>query len=263
MPYRYLPIEKKHIYNNFGVYFNYNSATSNPAQLLVPYYPSQQGNAVNQRVGDKIAMNNFILDFVIQHSVSLDYPFIPDLYEQGNVVTSVSGTFTSGSGVISSTNNALNNYKTPVPWFANFRLFLIEHDDILTLDTAAECVTWFKDNFVPYKTVSGTYQWTNQCPILRETTEDTGTYKILYDHSFKLTSTKGAYHFSKTFTVKNHLSFTESSPTQIPPTNKLFKFIIIGPLSQLDYSPAIKEGYATGDVRVDLSGVIKTNYIDI
>lgn len=259
MPYKYLPIEKKHTYNNMLKNLTYNGNTAVPALLFTPTYPSTQGTTSSQRIGDRIDPSSLVLDFVMQHTTGLDYPFWPDLYDQGNVVTSVSGTFTNGTGSITSSNNALQNYKPVVPWHATFRLMLIKHDDILALDTADDCVDWFEANFVPYRTDPSI--WSVQCPLLRETTDDTGTFSIVYDHVFKLTSSKPNYHFSHTFPLKGHMAFNPTSPAK--PTNVRYTFVIFGPMSYLDTDYSIKQFMGVNNVTASMSGVLKMNYIDI
>ena len=237
----------------------YNGTSSVPAMLFKPVYPVTQGVTSSQRIGDRISPSSLVLDFIMQHTVGLDYPFWPDLFSQGNAVSSVSGTFTNGTGTVTSTNNALNSFKPVVPWHAVFRLMLVKHDEILSLDTPTQCVTWFKDNFVPYRTDSPT--WSIQCPMLRETTDDTGTFSILYDHTFKLSSSKPNYHFSHTFPFKGSMAFDPDDPSK--PTNTQYKFIIFGPMSYLDADYSIKEFMGVNNVSASMQGVLKMNYIDV
>lgn len=258
MPYKYIPIEKKHTYNNMLNSLTYNGTSSVPAMLFKPVYPVTQGVTSSQRVGDKIAPSAFVLDFILQHMTGVDYPMLPDAFTPGQTY-STSGTFASGTGTITSTGHDLNGFKPVVPWHANFRLLFVKHQSILSLDTPAQCVTWFKDNFVPYTTSDP--QWSNQCPLLRETTDDTGTFDILYDHNFRLSSTKSTYHFSHTFPFKGQMQFDPADPST--PTNYEYKFIILGPLSVLDADYSIKSSYGVNNVTATMFGVLKMNYIDI
>lgn len=263
MPYRTVQVEKKHTYKNFADQFIYGLVTGPCNYSFQPTYPTVQGTGSDQRVGDKISPTSMVLDMIVTHTgYTLGTPF---QYEQYQVpVYQYSGAFTNGTGSISSSTIPTTRYKHPSDWFAQFRLFLLDVEvDSLIGDSPADNKEWFQDNFVPYvyptenPPVVG--QWNNQTDMLRETTADTGTYKILYDYKFTLTNKKPLKHIVKTFPMKGILNFEKGGDKV---TNRKLVFILFGPLHYMNEDYKIHQEFASSGVQCAVKGVLKLNYID-
>ena len=261
MPYRYIPIEKKHTYNNFSQTFTYGLSTAACCMIFKPTWPTTQGLTSSQRIGDKISPSSMVLDFQLQHATSQGTPFVNETFGMGYTY---SGTLTNGTGSIS-TPNTFTGYKPNHDWISHFRLFLLSYEDNMPFDTAAFAKSWYEDNFVPYvypsdePVVEG--KWTNQIDLLRETTDDTGQFSILFDHKFTLSNRKSIYHFSKTFPLKGTVNF--ETPLSTEPTNRRYVFILFGPLNYFDFDYSMYPEFSVSGVQVTGRGVLKLNYIDI
>lgn len=262
MSYRSVHIEKKHTYQNFSEQFIYDLKTQPCNYTFQPKYPTVQGYESDERIGDKISPISMVLDMTVCHTgYTLGAPF---QYEQYTTPTyQTTGTFTNGSGTLLSTSVDQIHSKAPTDWFAQFRLFLLDVDVSSTIgDDADKSKTWFENNFVPYvypstdPVVDG--QWNNQTDMLRETTADTGTFKILHDYKFTLTNRKPLKHIVKTFPMKGILNF-EKNGTKL--TNRKLVFILFGPLNYINESYVIHQELNLG-VRCSVKGVLKLNYID-
>lgn len=262
MPYRSVHVEKKHTYQNFDEQFVYDLYNASCNATFQPKYPTTQGYTSEDRIGDKISPTSMVLDMIVSHTgYSLGAPF---QYEQYTVPTyQTTGTFTNGSGTLSSVAVNQTHTKYPTDWFAQFRLFLLDVDVDSTIgDSPDDNKEWFEDNFVPYvypveePLLRG--QWNNQTDMLRETTADTGTYKILYDYKFTLTNRKPLKHIVKTFPMKGILNFDKGGTK---PTNRKLVFIVFGPLHYMNESYVIHQELNLG-VTCSCRGVLKLNYID-
>lgn len=110
--------------------------------------------------------------------------------------------------------------------------------------TAAQLVNWFRENYIYYGTVTA-----QNIPVqsvhqnrLRESTKDTGKFKIIKDLPFKLSRKQGVYQFSFTLSPKKDLTFDEDTNTV---TNSKFKntyFFIMGPANySIDTDPRTYE----------------------
>lgn len=258
MPYRSIKIEKKHVYHNINTYFNYGIDSSNCCLVFDPYYPTAQGTQSDQRIGDKIRPTSFILDMVLQHSYNQGTPFANETYTPGYTY---SGSLTNGTGSIS-VPNTLTGYKPNHDWYSQFRVFLIqtEPDEVL-FDSAINAKHWFLDNFVPYVLEDGATQavTNNQIDLLRESTADTGSYKIVWDYKFTLTNKKPMKHINKTFPINKTFSFEKDTGTV--PTNVRYSFVILGPINNINYDYSLVSEFTSG-INVNVKAVVKTNYLD-
>ena len=80
-----------------------------------------------------------------------------------------------------------NNYSQPtgVDLRFNFRFMIVKFDNELPHDTKQQLADWFNNNYIYYDSV--TKQNSTNIRKLRESTKDTGKFKILYDESYTLT----------------------------------------------------------------------------
>lgn len=195
---------------------------------------------------------------VLQHSYNQGTPFANETYTSGYTY---SGSLTNGTGSIS-VPNTLTGYKPNHDWFSQFRVFLIqtEPDEVL-FDSAINAKHWFLDNFVPYVLEDGETQavTNNQIDLLRESTVDTGSYKIVWDYKFTLTNKKPMKHINKTFPLNKTLSFEKDIGTV--PTNVRYTFVILGPINNINYDYSLVSEFTNG-INVNVKAVIKTNYLD-
>lgn len=261
MPYKTINVEKKHTYKNLATYFEYGFDANECCVVFDPSYPTERGTNSDQFIGDKISLTSIILDATIQHSYNQGAPFAPETFGVG---FSYSGTLTNGTGSIS-VPNTLTSYKPYHDWYSQFRAFLFETEtDEVLFDTAAHAKQWFLKNYVPYTYENGGTQavTNNQIDILRESTVDTGTFKILWDHKFTLTNKKPMKHLKYTFVPKSPI-MSYNKETGTVPTNKRYSFVIFGPFNKLNYDYSLYSEFAgTGSIKVNVDAVVKTNYLD-
>lgn len=257
MPYRYVPIEKKHTYQNFSATIGYRNTFTSAA--VSPKYPDI-GMGTQDRIGDKISPSSLVLDFSIQHESTFGAPFKRS-ESNYDVCKSVSGTFTNGTGTVTSTSTPLYVSKPFYPWSSNFRLFVVETEADFVFGSGTDYIQWFKNNWVYYG-ASGAPVYTNQSVIMRESTDDTGQFKIIFDHQFKLSSSKPIYNFNKTIPLKGQFTFTAA--TGDVPSSKQYFVIIIPPLSQYDFDTTLLDYNGnSGAITARWVGVFKLNYTDI
>lgn len=252
-------VELKHTYNNFasGSALKFKDTTT--AFGFKPVYPGQ-GVSSSQRIGLKCTSTSMLVDLLFQIQTN-EYP-LGVLTSTSNVIQSVDGTWASGAGSIISSNNRINTYKPDMSWFANFRLFVVKCKPDFIFGNGVDpdtpnYVEWFKKNYVYYSTSS---EFSNQQLVMRESTDDTGQFSILYDHQFKLSDKKTIYHFNNSFKYKQSFNFTNEDTDADAPTNVSYHFFVLPPLSQFDYSYSLATH--AGAITVACNGVFKLSYVD-
>lgn len=257
-----MPYELKHTYKNFHSDSSIDFKGTPTTIGYEPNYPIQ-GVGNDNRIGLKFTSSSFVIDFLLTIP-SQAYPFIPEV-ESANLIKSCGGSINTGTGVISSTTDSVLTFKPALEWFANFRFFVVRCDPTYVFrasgstSTTDNYVHWFLKEFAYiYKDGSDVEHYTNQMSLLRESTEDTGQFSILYDKQFKLSNKKDMYHFNKSFKYVTKFNFKE--PTSLAPSNYTYHFFIIPPLASEDYSTSLQQH--TGDIPVTWQGVIKMNYTD-
>lgn len=196
-------IEDKHIYQNNGYYSGdksylplkwdnrTNLTFTAPGNVLQPTANvkawtlpvPQQGTGDNARIGNKISPQNYHCDIVIQPLDFNDY--LPNLFNK---------LFLSGGGIQSETNYLLtkskyymrlmaidfydnDNFKLPDNCVANIK----EGADTDAYNTVMDNLAkWYRKTYVP---TGGAEEINVSCnqKMLRESTEYTGGFKILYD----------------------------------------------------------------------------------
>lgn len=255
-----MPFELKHTYQNFTSGSNLKFKDTTTAYGFLPLYPGQ-GVTSAQRIGLKCTSTSMLLDMIVQIQ-SQEYPFSVQT-DTTDVIKTCTGSIASGTGVISSTSDVLTSFKPSMSWFANYRLFVVKcKPDFVFgngVDPAApNYVEWFKKNFVYYSTDT---DYSNQQLILRESSDDTGQFTILYDHQFKLSDRKPVYHYHNSFKFRQQFNFINNSTDPDDPTNVAYHFFIIPPLSYPDYSYTLQA--LTGACITTANGVLKFSYSDL
>lgn len=252
-------VELKHTYKNFTSASALKFKDTTTAYGFLPTYPGQ-GVTSSQRIGLKCNSTSMLLDMLIQIRTN-EYPF-GVLTSVSNVVQSVNGTFASGTGSITSSGNQFSSYKPNLPWFANYRIFVVKCKPDFIFGNGVDpdvpnYVEWFKKNYVYHSTST---DFSNQQLVMRESTDDTGQFSILYDHQFKLSDKKPVYHFNNSFKFKQQFNFTNEDTDTDAPTNVAYHFFIIPPLSIADYSYSLQT--YTGAITTTAVGVLKLSYVD-
>lgn len=212
-------IEDKHVYQNSGYYTqhaNYlpliweNSAAltfTSPNNILQPTANVKawtlpvpvQGTDENQRIGNKISPQSYHCDIVIQPRDFNDY--LPNFFNK---------LFLTGGGIQSETNYLLTKSKycmrlMVVDFYGDEKFKLpdacvqdIEHsaDNDEYNNVMMHLNLWYRKTYVPTGEYSTEHRETVSCSqkMLRESTEFTGRFKILYDRLIKFSPKN---HFSK------------------------------------------------------------------
>lgn len=243
--------ELKHTYTNIydeSMHFK----TTPVGKIFTCTYPSQ-GTDQDDRIGNKINLTSLVLDGYISITGN-SYPFRLQT-DPIDMLDSVSGTFANGTGTIASTYNSTAVFKFPQAWYAKFRIFLVKYKPGYVITNP---VAWFKKNFIYYDEAGTTYS--NQCAILRESTEDTGKFSILSDFTVKLSLGSNSKHI-KHVTKLNRTLVTFKDSASDTPTNLAYAYLIVPPLSQFDYSHSITD-FPDTDISVASAFNLKLNYVD-
>lgn len=251
-------VELKHTYHNFNSASQLTFMHTPSAFGFKPLYPSQ-GVTSSQRIGLKCTSTSMLLDMALQIR-SQEYPFSV-MTDTTDVIKTCSGTIANGNGAIVSTSDTLTSFKPSMPWFANYRMFVVKCKPDFVFGNGTDpanpnYIEWFKKNFVYYATL----EFSNQQLILRESTDDTGQFTILYDHQFKLSDRKPVYHFHNSFKIKQQFCFTNEDTDNDEPTNVAYHFFIIPPLTYFDYAYTLNATVSSGIT--SCNGVLKLSYTD-
>lgn len=201
-------IEDKHIYQNSSYYSGAGSFLpliwNNSANLTFTspnnvYQPSAnvkawtlpvptQGTDENQRIGNKITPQSYHCDIVINPYDYSDY--LPNMFNK---------LFLTGGGIQSETNYLLTKSKyymrLMVVDFYNDDRFNLPNEFVDKIEGAAdnddynsvmrELNNWYRTIFIPTGRFDAVDVSCNQ-KMLRESTEYTGSFKIMYDRLVKL-----------------------------------------------------------------------------
>lgn len=218
-------IESKHLYQNSGFYSgdksyfpliwdnnkNITFTSPNGFYQCTPFVKAwtlpvpEQGTQENQRIGNKISPQSYHCDIVIMPLNLNDY--LPNMFNK---------LFLGGGGIQSETNYLLTKSKY------NMRLMVIDFysderfkipanlikniensiDDNEYNDTMLNLGVWYRNTFVPTGR-NDTLNVSCSQKMLRESTEYTGKFKIMYDKLIKFSPKN---HFSKRISLDLDLS---------------------------------------------------------
>lgn len=276
-----------------------------PLMYVTPNYPAG-GSTDTQRIGNKINSINIIHEYIInvqarytgatsassEPSISDNARFIPSEYKSNLFNKSLF----YGGFQVHQTTNTFGTYDisqaAPIRFSAKFRILYIEVDengftqmfksaDDSYGDASLKILKWFFNQMAyiqPYSvdidqwshTTTPLSQLTNQVQLKRESTDETGEYRILSDKT--ITITQQCTHLIDTINYRRNLQFTNSA--DVLPSNKRIICVIIPPLSYLDanydYVRCQKLTTNSGDtalytsnlINFDVVGNIKLNYVD-
>lgn len=219
-------VEDKHGYYNFpeqGIQINPNDKAGYPGDL--------------NNNGECIGSNNISLyDITRQITISQGSS---ESQRIGNKVYMKFLHFTYAINLVGDTIITHLNYGTNADMFMRFRVMIVKFADDMTI-TRNEIVNWFRATYIYFKTK--TLQNGSVVPIqsvhqtkLRESTEYTGKFKILYDKKIKMGKKKTVKISNISIPIKQNLTF-DNTTNQCTDGNFNNMFaIIIGPsCNQLD-----------------------------
>lgn len=188
--------EIKHTYENTTTVLRMNPTDNNNSyncSYVKPVYPSQ-GTDENERIGRKISVK------------SLHW----------------SGVFNTNASAFN-TFYAAQTYHLNRPWFAKFRAMVVEFDPDFAI-TTGNIMSWFNATYVYFDEGK---QPSVHTSMLRESTAYTGSFKIIIDKKFTLTSSKPSYPFDFNIPWRPTLNFDSAGQTD--PTNRKLICFVIGP----------------------------------
>lgn len=186
-----IPIEDKHqyydTYNRPGYVLKYDSNTGagirvKPDNIIILFDSNNiqmsEGTGEDQRVGNKVLLKK------MQHMTTL--------WINSNEFIS---NFTHG---------------TSIDFSMKFRLMTVKFDDPKTKSVLAD---WYNTTYVPnsYGASSNTNYISNQAQMLRESTEYTGTFKIIHDEIFTLNKANSVFYKNLAFTPNKQITFENST----------------------------------------------------
>lgn len=227
-----IPVEEKHTYYSSSISINGNPLNDNIRfvndvfKYVTPNYPVQ-GTDENNRVGRKIQTTSLVIEgFLglrngnVQNSVGM----LQDAY-----VNDLVGVGEFGQ------NYEYNSLQQPID--ISIRHMIVEFDgDFFESRGAAEILVSLSEWFRTLHIQTGIYGYpSNRQMVLRESTNYTGTYKILHDKVHHLDLLHPQLHYKYTVPYKRSLNFN-STTVQTLPTNKVVIQLFIGPTNVLiDY----------------------------
>lgn len=221
-----ISVEDKHGYYNF------------PEQTIAITSDDQQGypGDINNN-GNCIGADNISLyDITRQITISQGSN---ESQRIGNKVYMKFLHFTYAINLIGNTIITHLNYGTNADMFMRFRVMVVKFDDSMTI-TRNEVVNWFRATYIYFKMKTLTNG--SMVPIqsihqtkLRESTEYTGKFKILYDKKLKFGKKKTVKIANISIPIKQNLTFENTNNQCTDGSFKNIFAIIIGPgCNQLD-----------------------------
>lgn len=225
---------------------NYVHLFYRPSMLTI-----EQGTGARQRIGDKIFLKNI--------QIMINLSAMKDFYEKllGNsLVQSTTqilhypvsfspNTPTPTASIIVNDTDTTNFYtyfnaRMNTKQFMKFRIMIVRFDDLSDDEEKKEedlkifIRRWFNEIYVPLAIVPKTDDnyldlpvVSNQSKMLRESTQYTGSYKILYDEMIELNQNDYSKYIKINLEPKMNLTFKDSDNTPTTEVfNNVFGFII-------------------------------------
>lgn len=260
-----IAIEDKHTYRNSSLTIYGNADPDNVTEpgainftrALVPLWPGQ-GTDSNNRVGRKIMTSSIVCEGLVR---------LNDEYTAGSIMqlyaSHLKSTVGTDAGFTNATTAAFSSSQLKVA----VRHFVVEcnPDDLTDILTPQ----WFQNLVIRNgaKTVTSL-----DMNVLRESTQYTGTFKILSDVTYKLSLKKPTMHYKFTIPWKRQLNFNNNEEG-VSPTNKTICEFFIGPqLVYHDYGSHALGAYIARQFQLDndlfiyvgyIDSTLKLNYVDI
>lgn len=158
----------------------------------------QQGTAEDQRVGNKVNVKSISISLYIRFNTER----LIAAFSHGQMIDT----------------------------FFNFRVMTVRFNDPVS---SADIARWYRESFIYYRTVSISggdeypYQ-SNWMDKLRESTEWTGSFEILYDKKFKIKKSKSVKQMNILVPLNGYVNFDNVSnkPTAGQKFNNVYTFLI-------------------------------------
>lgn len=247
----------------------FSLALRNPQLFYLPkIFKCDIGTEANQRIGEKI----FMKSVKIMIDVKLMYDFFYNLngnqpvnnvvktYNLENYTFSYTGSEVGGVGSGSiddqEVSNSIITYqdnRLGYSQWAKFRIMIVRFDDFDWPDSNPIGTLknyfrdWFNKTYVPNFIVPITagaeqqyaslFATSNQAKMLRESTEYTGKFKILYDEVFTLGDKDPMKHIEINLNPKKNLTFDKDGNITNNDWNNVFGFILPPALYGTDIDP--------------------------
>lgn len=263
-----IAIEDKHTYYSSSISLNGNSLSdnirfiNNVFKYVTPNYPVQ-GTDENNRLGRKIHTTSLVIEGFLglrNGNVDNTIGMLQDAYVNELVTVGQFGQ-----------NYEYNSLQQPID--VSVRQMVIEFDGDFFDRGAAEILVDLNEWFRTLHIQTGTYGYpSNRQMVLRESTNYTGSFKILHDKVHHLDLLHPQLHYQYTVPYKRNLNFN-STTVQSLPTDKVVIQLFIGPTNVLiDYgNPAFgifmqntaNEESSFNPSIVFIDNTIKLNYVDI
>ena len=196
-----------------------------------------QGPGEDQRIGNKVYMK--FLHFT--YAISLDGTTLSTYLSHGQLVDT----------------------------FFRFRVMVVKFDSTKNL---TGIIDWFHKTFIYFRQITAGGE---QVPVqsvhqtkLRESTEYTGKFKILYDKKLKMGKKKTVKIANISIPIKANLTFNENDRTTDDAFQNIYA-IIIGPscnildMDAISYDKTINFGNVVGYTLAHINSVLKYEYYDI
>lgn len=266
-------IENKHTYKNVDSTIDGNPLAPNQTSVrqeqtvfryYAPAYPIQ-GDDDNDRIGKKIMTTSIVSEGFLELRTGNAQNTLGDVYD-GFISELIQ---VGGWG---------QNYEVnPMNWPLDIsvRHMFVEFDRTLLGPEVSQALSpqnlrdWFRSLFVQ----TGTdVMPSNRMEVLRESTDDTGKFKILYDKVHHLSFDHPQIHYKVNIPYKRTLNFGTTDVMSSPTNHSLIYEIFIGPTNiYTDYGSrafgdhllATSAAEANFMPRlIHISHMIKMNYVD-
>ena len=236
-----IQIEDKHTYNssNFVVYgarfdnqaSNINNDFNNNRGLvkyMSPTYPSN-GTDENNRIGRKIYTSSLCTEgFIKLYNVmdNTNVNTIYDVYTYHN-----SDEYTLLAGAVSPQSAPFNTNEQNLDVSIRHMIVAFDIENKTDLELSQYLYDWFTKIYIQ----TGTYNLSsNRTQMLRESTQYTGEFRILFDKVHHLTLKNPIVHYKEVLPYKKTFNFDGTGNLQ--PTNKKVYELFIGPTNiYIDY----------------------------
>ena len=283
-----IPTTNNNTVSGLNLLSNYIELFYRPSMLTI-----EQGTGARQRIGDKI----FLKSVQIMLNLSMMKQFYDNLAGNSDVIVgsindtyptgfTSTGTGTTMTGTITTSNNPSDFYiyknnRMNIKQFMKFRIMIVRFDDLSDNEGKKEedlkifIRNWFNEIFVPLAIVpaSGSgYQdipvVSNQSKMLRESTQYTGSYKIMYDEMIELNQNDYSKYIKINLEPKMNLTFKDSDNNPTTENfNNVFGFIIPPTYYKTDmdivsYNQFLRGVYSSINV-AEFTTNVKFTYYDI
>lgn len=178
------------------------------------------GTSVEQRIGNKIYLKDMTMLINIYMTESAKRFFNCEYVNYTDINT-------DGVSLNGFTNHLKEEGETPCKF--KFRMMLVKFDEITDQAYIAD---WFNTIYVPqYYAGTGTTMpaVTNQSRMLRESTDYTGKYDILWDRAFSINSKKGHKFINFNWSFKRNLTADSTTGGVTDDDFKKLRLIIFSP----------------------------------